>query len=86
MIAMTVASLLLMGVAAGYSALGKASQRLALAQAGMAHRTAPRCRPAAANAAAVPEKTGQRYRCGLPELCEYDTVSQSCRSTTSPST
>lgn len=85
MIAMTVASLLLMGVAAGYSALGKASQRLALAQAGMVHRTTPRCRPPAANAAAS-EKSGPRDRCSLPELCEYDTVSQSCRSTTSPST
>ena len=84
MIAMTVASILLVGVSAGYSALARASHRLAVSQAGLTDRPAPRCRPDAAQAAAP--KGEVRYRCDLPERCEYDTVSQSCRSTTSPST
>ena len=79
MIAMTVASILLVGVSAGYSAL-------AASPAGLADRPAPRCRPPDARDVPghVPAKI--RYRCDLPERCEYDTVSQSCRSTTSPST
>ncbi|HYC74688.1 hypothetical protein [Brevundimonas sp.] len=85
MIAMTVASILLVGVGAGYSALARASQQLALSQAGLADRPAPGCRPDAAEIAAS-AKDRIRYRCDLPERCEYDTVSQSCRSTTSPST
>lgn len=85
MIAMTVASILLVGVSAGYSALARASHRLAVAQAGVLDRPAPRCRPDTAPAAAPP-KGEVRYRCDLPERCEYDTVSQTCRSTTSPST
>jgi hypothetical protein len=90
MIAMTVASILLVGVTAGYSALARASHRLAVSQAGLTDRPAPRCRPAEAGAGA-PTATAKapamvRYRCSLPERCEYDTVSQSCRSTTSPST
>ncbi|MDI6623295.1 MAG: hypothetical protein QME55_01070 [Brevundimonas sp.] len=83
---MTVASILLVGVSAGYSALARASHRLALSQAGLAERTAPRCRPPEAGTVPVNDKAKVRYRCGLPERCEYDTVSQSCRSTTSPST
>jgi hypothetical protein len=85
MIAMTVASILLVGVTAGYSALARASQRLATSHAGLVDRPAPRCRPPQAVAASSPTKAAVRYRCSLPERCEYDTVSQSCRSTTSPS-
>lgn len=83
MIALSVASMLLVGVGAGYAALGRASQRLALAQAGLSDRPLPRCRPGAAQLKA--DGVQARYRCSLPERCEYDTVSQSCRSTTSPS-
>lgn len=86
MIAMTVASILLVGVGAGYSALARASHRLAISQAGLAERTTPRCRPPEAGSMPVTAKAKIRYRCDLPERCEYDTVSQSCRSTTSPST
>lgn len=85
MIAMSVASILLLGVTAGYSALGKASHRLALAQAGMADRSTPRCRPDPGTPLLKPS-TRQRYRCDLPEICEYDTVSQTCRSMNFPST
>lgn len=85
MIALSVASILLVGVSAGYSALGKASQRLALAQSGLTRHGAPRCRPPA-SAEPIDPASRPRYRCDLPEICEYDTVSQSCRSTTSPST
>lgn len=85
MIAMTVASILLVGVTAGYSALSRASHRLALSQAGLTERSPPRCRPPASGAAVSSAGTKIRYRCSLPERCEYDTVSQSCRSTTSPS-
>lgn len=85
MIAMTVASILLIGVTAGYSALARASQRLATSQAGLTDRPVPRCRPPQAGATPSPAKAPVRYRCSLPERCEYDTVSQSCRSTTSPS-
>lgn len=80
MVALSVGSVLLVGVTAGYAALGRASQRLALAQAGLADRPQPRCRPPAG---ARPDSQAP-YRCALPERCEYDTVSQSCRSTTSP--
>ena len=83
---MTVASILLVGVSAGYSALARASQRLAVSQAGLAARPAPRCRPPDARDVPVNVPAKIRYRCDLPERCEYDTVSQSCRSTTSPST
>ena len=83
MVALSVASILLVGVTAGYSALGRASQRLALAQGGLIDRPPPLCRPLAGPAA---PGRASRYRCSLPERCEYDTVSQSCRSTTSPST
>lgn len=82
MIAMTVASILLVGVTAAYSALGRASGRLVLAQTGMTQRAAVRCRPDEATRPQPPS----RFRCPLPERCEYDTVSQSCRSTISPST
>lgn len=78
MIAMTVASLLLVGITAAYAALGRASHRLAVDQSGLSRHPAPRCRPESGLA-----KAGDRYRCSLPERCEYDTVSQSCRSTTS---
>lgn len=81
MIAMSVASMLLVGVAAGYAALGRASQRFALAQAGLTKAPSPRCRPA--HDAAAERNGDPRYRCTLPERCEYDTVSQSCRSTIS---
>jgi hypothetical protein len=86
MIAMTVASILLVGVTAGYSSLARASQRLVTSQAGLAERSAPRCRPLVGQPPTA--NVGQRqirYRCSLPERCEYDTVSQSCRTTTSPS-
>lgn len=88
MIAMTIASVLLVGVTAGYAALARAGQRLAVAQAGLTKRPAPRCRPPESPAAIAPSapEERRRYRCGLPERCDYDTVSQSCRSTTSPST
>ena len=85
MIAMTVASILLVGVTAGYSALARASQRLAMSQAGLTDRPEPRCRPPQTVAVGSSPETPVRYRCSLPERCEYDTVSQSCRSTTSPS-
>ncbi len=84
MIAMTVASILLVGVTAGYSALARASHRLATSQTGLTEQSAPRCRPPEAGAATSTAKARVRYRCSLPERCEYDTVSQSCRSTTSP--
>jgi hypothetical protein len=84
MIAMTVASIILVGLTAGYSALSRSGQRLATAQAGLADRQVPRCRdPLDSRAAPAAEKP--RLRCTLPELCEYDTVSQSCRTTTPPS-
>lgn len=85
MIAMTVASILLVGVTAGYSALARASHRLALSQAGLTERSGPRCRPPTDGVVVSSSKSRVRYRCSLPERCEYDTVSQSCRSTTSPS-
>tara|TARA_R110002051_G_scaffold41530_7_gene86136 strand:- start:20984 stop:21238 length:255 start_codon:yes stop_codon:yes gene_type:complete len=84
MIAMSVASILLVGVTAGYSALARASGRLALAQAGLADRAAPRCRPPASSVDTVNPTHPPRYRCDLPEICEYDTVSQSCRTITAP--
>jgi len=84
MIAMTVASILLVGVTAGYSALARAGHRLALSQAGLIERSTPRCRPVQ-GAIISPAGSQTRYRCSLPERCEYDTVSQSCRATTSPS-
>lgn len=86
MIAMTVASILLVGVTAGYSALARASQRLAVAQTGLTDHPAPRCRPPTSGTGPAEPRAGVRYRCSLPERCEYDTVSQSCRSTISPST
>lgn len=86
MIAMTVASILLVGVTAGYSALARASHRLAAARSDLTAGPDPRCRPPAGATAPSTTKTRNHYRCSLPERCEYDTVSQSCRSTTSPST
>lgn len=86
MIAMTIASILLVGVTAGYSALARASQRLVTAQAGLSERTPPRCRPDAVGRPVKATSHTIRYRCSLPERCEYDTVSQSCRSITSTST
>lgn len=83
MIAMAVASILILGVGAAYSALGRAGQRLAVAQAGLADRPLPRCRTPDAGVKPGPTR---RDRCALPEICEYDTVSQSCRSTPSPRT
>ena len=82
MIAMAVASIMIVGVGAAYSALGRAGHRLAVAQAGLADRSPPRCR--APNSSAPSQDAAARYRCTLPERCEYDTVSQSCRSTPSP--
>lgn len=81
MIAMTVASIILMGVTAAYSALSRAAARLAIAERGLAGPPSPTCRPAEAVDAPIGETS--RYRCTLPERCEYDTVSQSCRTTTS---
>lgn len=74
MIAMTIGSILLVGVTAGYAALGRAGARLAEAQGGLAGEPAPRCR----------SEAGEPDRCTLPEICEYDVVDQACRST-SPS-
>ena len=85
MITMTIASVILVGVTAGYSALARASGRLALAQAGLADQPEPRCRPPEAAGTRAQSKAIIHYRCSLPERCEYDTVSQSCRTTTSPS-
>ena len=84
MIAMTVASILLVGLTAGYSALSKASSRLAIAQAGLADHAEPQCRTTPEQAK-TDNRPRPRDRCDLPEICEYDTVSQSCRTTTSPS-
>jgi hypothetical protein len=75
MLAMTVASILLLGVTAAYSALARATQRLATSNADLTDRPAPQCRPVEGGAAS----SKVRYRCSLPERCEYDTVSQSCR-------
>lgn len=84
MIAMTVASIILVGLTAGYSALSRSGHRLAAAQAGLADRQVPRCRdPQGTRRARTAGKP--RLRCTLPERCEYDTVSQSCRTTTPPS-
>lgn len=83
MIAMTVASMLLVGLTVGYSALSKASSRLALAQAGLSDLAAPQCRSMPGQNKNNRPKS--RDRCDLPEICEYDTVSQSCRTTISPS-
>jgi hypothetical protein len=86
MIAMAVASILILGVGAAYSALGKASHRLAVAQAGLGDRHPPRCRPEVGAAPSSASRPTARYRCTLAERCEYDTVSQSCRPTTPPRT
>lgn len=83
MIAMTVASIILVGLTAGYSALARSSQRLATAQTGLAGSQAPRCRETENTTALAPSRKAP-LRCTLPERCEYDTVSQSCRTTTSP--
>ncbi|WP_168196761.1 hypothetical protein [Brevundimonas sp. M20] len=75
MIAMSVASILMVGAGAAYAALGRSAHRLALAQAGLADRAVPTCR-AEDPASSPPERP---YRCTLPERCEFDSVSQSCR-------
>lgn len=85
MIAMTIASIIIVGVAAAYSAMGRAAGRLALAERALPGRAEPRCRPDASTAH-TSASASPVYRCDLPERCEYDTVSQTCRSTTSPST
>lgn len=77
MIAMAVASTLLLGAGAAYSALGRTAHRLAVTQAGLADRPAPVCR-SPEPASTAPKR---RSRCELPERCDYDPVSQSCRST-----
>jgi hypothetical protein len=85
MIAMTIASIIIIGISATYTAMGRAAGRLVLAERALPDRAQPRCRPPATTdgAALSPPPPS---RCDLPERCEYDTVSQSCRSTTSPST
>lgn len=77
---MAVASIMIVGVGAAYSALGRAGHRLAVAQAGLTDRTPPRCR--AGSLPGPSSEPAAKYRCALPERCEYDTVSQSCRPTT----
>ncbi len=79
MIAMAVASILLLGVAAAYSALARAAHRLAVAQAGLGDRSAPVCRPGDHQ---TKDASKARSRCTLAERCDYDTVSQTCRPTT----
>lgn len=76
MIAMTVGSILLVGLTAGYSALSRAAARLAVAQADMATRTStPVCRAVDGAPSTAP------VRCALPEICAFDTVSRTCRTT-----
>lgn len=80
MIAMSIASILLMGAMLGYTTLARASSRLALAHAGLAGAPAPRCRDDQ-----TPSPRGnadqRRFaaRCALPERCEYDVTDRSCR-------
>ena len=76
MIAMTVGSILLIGLTAGYSALSRAAARLAAAQAAMTSEVAtPVCRAYDATPSTAP------VRCALPEICAFDTVSRTCRTT-----
>lgn len=76
MIAMTVGSILLVGLTAGYSALSRAAARLATAQTGMsAGQHTPVCRASPGAASPAPA------RCVLPEICAFDTVSRTCRTT-----
>lgn len=78
MVAITIASIILVGITAGYSALSRATARLAVAQGGLSDRLPPRCRSAS------PTQRGERLRdrCDLPERCEFDNVSETCRTTT----
>lgn len=78
MIAMSIASVLLVGVTSGYSALARISGRLAVAHAGLAGEPAPRCRTTGETAAA---NVRFQSRCTLPERCAYDVTARSCRTT-----
>lgn len=80
MIAMTVASVLMMGLTAGYSALSRVAARLADAQSQMTGGSLPPvCRT---NQTSLPPAgRSQPVRCELPEVCIYDVVSQTCRTT-----
>lgn len=78
MIAMSIASILMVGVTAGYSALARVSGRLATAHAGLAGEPAPRCRTSGEISAAA---SRFQSRCALPERCAYDVTARSCRTT-----
>lgn len=73
---------MVVGATAGYSALGRATARLAEAQLALSQRVPTQCR----EETQVPgEQTTvgieTNSRCTLPERCEYDTVSRTCRET-----
>lgn len=73
---------MVVGATAGYSALGRATARLAEAQIALSQRVPTRCR----EEIEVPSdrttaESETNARCTLPERCEYDTVSRTCRET-----
>lgn len=75
---------MVVGATAGYAALGRATGRLAEAQLSISQRQPVRCRTASAAPGAMGAETGRANdRCTLPERCEYDTVSRTCRETPS---
>lgn len=73
---------MVVGATAGYSALGRATARLAEAQVALSQRVPTRCREETLvpSASATTERE-PNYRCTLSERCEYDTVSRTCRET-----
>lgn len=78
---MSVASILIVGISAAYSALSRASARVATASADLTAARAPGCRPGDA----APPNSRTRWRCQLPEQCAYDPISAACRAETGPS-
>lgn len=73
---------MVVGATAGYAALGRATARLAEAQLSISQRQPVRCRTASTVPGAIgAEAAGANDRCTLPERCEYDTVSRTCRET-----
>lgn len=73
---------MVVGATAGYAALARATARLAEAQLSISQRQPVRCRTTSTvPSATVPETAGVDDRCTLPERCEYDTVSRTCRET-----
>jgi hypothetical protein len=88
LVAMSIASVIMIGLTAAYSALGRASARLAEARADLGPgrgKTAAIqvvCRAPLSHRPSADPAVRLRVRCDLPERCEYDTVTRECRSTT----